>query len=246
MSSSPGEGTNAPSSSNPMDAARRLLECIRNEEPPGPYLWAIADATDRDLSRVRREQGAGLAFWLNVYNVATQRLLEHRPELFDSRVRFFRAHVMRVAGVSLSLDDIEHSIIRGGRSKYGLGYLPRIAQTGLDGSYQLKLDPRIHFALNCGASSCPAIFAYESDTVDKRLDVATAEYLERTVEYDANRNRVTLPEICLWFIGDFGGRSGVIDLLQRFELIPPGESPSLRFHSYDWTTVPRAFADSER
>lgn len=229
-----------------MDAARQLIERVRNEEPTGPSLRTIAEASQQDFTGVRTDRRVGLAFWLNVYNAATQRLLDDHPELFDSRVRFFRAHAITVSGVSLSLDDVEHGIIRGGRSKYGLGYLPRLARTGLDASYQLKLEPKVHFALNCGAVSCPAIFAYEPDTVDRSLTVAAERYLERTVEYDAERNRITLPRICLWYIGDFGGRSGVVDLVERCELVPPRSTPSLRFHSYDWTKLPRAFADAKR
>lgn len=186
---------------------------------------------------------AGLAFWLNVYNAATQLLLERRPELFESRLRFFRAPAVTVAGVDLSLDDVEHGIMRGGRSKYGLGYLPRLARTGLDGSYRLEPDPRIHFALNCGAASCPAVLAYDPETVDETLDDATAAHLDRTVEYDADHNRVRVPRVCLWFVGDFGGPSGIRALLYEFEQVPPDSSPSLRFEEYDWTRTPRKFAD---
>jgi hypothetical protein len=245
MTASYREGANE-SPPNPADVARQLLERTKKEEPMGPQLQTLAKTTHRDLSRVRTDRRTGLAFWLNVYNMATQRLLESRPELFDSRVRFFRAHAITVAGVSLTLDDVEHGIIRGGRSKYGLGYLPRIARTGLGASYRLKLDPRVHFALNCGAVSCLTIRAYEPNTVAETLDDATTNYLKGAVEYDPEHDRVRLPRICLWYIGDFGGQSGIIELLRRFELILPGASPSLRFHSYNWTTAPRAFADSER
>lgn len=228
---------------SPTDVARRLLERVRREEETEPFLRALAEADDTTLSPIRTDRRAGLAFWLDVYNAAAQLLLERRPALFESRLRFFRAPAVTVAGVELSLDDVEHGIVRGGRSKYGLGYLPRLARTGLDGSYRLEPDPRIHFALNCGAESCPAILAYDPETVDETLDDATAAYLDRTVEYDAARNRVRVPRVCLWFLGDFGGPSGVRRLLYEFEQVPPESSPSLRFGAYDWTRTPRKFAD---
>ncbi len=238
----PSEPDRPPADSlSPTGVARRALEAVRDEESPEPYLAAIADATDADLARVRTDQQAGLAFWLNCYNAAAQLLLDRRPELFESRSRFFRADAVTVAGVACSLDDIEHGIIRGNRSKYGLGYLPRLARVGLDGRYRLDPDPRIHFALNCGATSCPAVLAYEPETIDRTLDEATRSYLSQTVEYDAARDRVVLPRVCLWFIGDFGGRSGLRRLVREFEQVPLGASPSLRFAGYDWTKAPRRF-----
>ena len=229
----------------PPELARQLLERVRRERPTEPHLRALADLDERGLDALRTDRRTALAFWLNVYNAAAQLLLERRPGLFESRWRFFRAMAITVAGVDVSLDDIEHGILRGERSKYGLGYLPRLARSGFGPEYRLDADPRIHFALNCGAASCPAILAYDPESVDRALDEATASHLERTATYDAARDRVRLPRVCLWFIGDFGGPSGLRAFLREHGQIPPGSKPSLRFESYDWTSVPRRFADGE-
>jgi len=225
----------------PTEAARRLLESVKRRESPSPFLRTLAEAEEDDLSRVRSDRRTSLAFWLNIYNAAAQLLLERRPTLFESRVRFFRAHAVTVAGTELSLDDIEHGILRGRRSKYGLGYLPRIARTGLASNYELEPDPRIHFALNCGAASCPAVLAYDPETIDETLDRATRSHLGATVEYDTERNLVRIPRLFLWFVGDFGGRSGIRGFLRNYEQIPPESSPSLRFLEYDWTRESRQF-----
>ena len=42
----------------------------------------------------------------------------------------------------------------------------------------LTCDPRIHFALNCGAVSCPPIAVYEGESLDEQLDIATEGFLE--------------------------------------------------------------------
>jgi hypothetical protein len=232
-----------PVPSDPTALARELLERVRRRKPTDPLLEALAALDESALATVRDDRLTGLAFWLDVYNAAAQRLLERQPGLFDSRWRFFRAPAVTVAGVELSLDDVEHGVLRGGRSKYGLGYLPRLGRTGLPRSYGLDPDPRIHFALNCGAASCPAILAYDPATVDDALDDATAAYLADTVEYDPERDRVRLPRVCLWFVGDFGGRSGLRALLREFDQIPAGATPSIRFQGYDWDLDPRKFAD---
>lgn len=236
----------SPPNPSPTTAAMQLLDRIRDGASPDSFLSPLADASNDELAVIQTDRRAGLAFWLNVYNAATQLLLERRPDLFNSRLRFFRAHAITVGGVSLSLDDIEHGILRGGRSKYWLGYLPRLEPTGLGRSYRLEIDPRVHFALNCGAASCPAVRTYDFETIDETLDLATRSYLDETVAYDANRDRVRVPRLCLWFIGDFGGRSGLRQFLRTFKQIPARSSPSLRFHGYDWTKEARKFADTDR
>jgi len=229
--------------SAPTDLARGLLERVRRREPTERFRQGLADLDEPSLSTVRTDRRTALAFWLNVYNAAAQLLLDRRPALFESRWRFFRAPAITVASVELSLDDIEHGLLRGRKSKYGLGYLPRLGRTGLSAAYRLDADPRIHFALNCGAASCPAVLAYTPEAVDETLDDATRTYLDRTVEYDPERDRVMLPRVCLWFVGDFGGRAGLRSFLREFGQIPADATPSLRFHEYDWRKAPRKFAD---
>lgn len=230
---------------SPSDVARLLLERVRREQPTESHLRAIASLDEHELDELRADRETALSFWLNVYNAAAQLLLDRRPRLFESRWRFFRTTAITVAGIDLSLDDVEHGILRGGRSKYGLGYLPRLARSGFDPEYRLDVDPRIHFALNCGAAGCPAVLAYDPENVDRTLDAATESHLEQTVTYDADRDRVRAPRVCLWFVGDFGGLSGLRTFLQDYEQIPPDSKPSLRFENYDWTGVPRQFADED-
>ena len=237
-----GSGDTGAPPSEPTAPAQELLARVRRGEPTGPHREALAGLDEAALAPIRTDRRAALAFWFNTYNAAAQLLLEARPGLFETRWRFFRAGAITVAGVELSLDDIEHGILRNGRSKYGLGYLPRLARTGLGQAYRLAVDPRIHFALNCGAASCPAILAYEPANVDDALDEATRRSLDETVEYDPDRDRVRLPRVCLWFVGDFGGPGGLRAFLRRFDQIPADASPSLRFHGYDWTRAPRKFA----
>lgn len=236
-------GSSSAIDKGPSEVSQQLLKRIRREQPTNGLLERIENFDQQTLEPLRTDRQTALAFWLNTYNAAAQLLLKRQPELFESRWRFFRTPAITIAGIDLSLDDIEHGILRDRRSKYGLGYLPRLSRTGFASEYRLAVDPRIHFALNCGAASCPVIFAYSPDTVDRTLDEATESYLNETVTYFADRDRVRLPRVCLWFIGDFGGPSGLRSFLQDYEQIPPSSSPSLRFNGYDWTKTARMFAD---
>jgi len=231
---------------DPVGLSQRLLETTRTGGDPGPCLDALADASDDDLAVLRADRRAALAFWVNCYNAGTQLLLERRPDLYESRLRtlrFFRAPALTVAGAPLGLDDIEQGILRG-RSKYGLGYLPRFLVSSFETRYRLpELDPRVHFALNCGAASCPAIRFYEPGRIDEQLELATRTYLDATVDYDPEAGTVRVPRVFLWYRGDFGGASGTRAFLQSCDALPDGVSPSVRYHSWDWTRVAAKFTE---
>lgn len=239
------DGATGDTTDTPSAVARQLLERVRREQPTESREHALAALDEASLADLRTDRRSALAFWLNVYNATAQLLLERRPALYESRWRFFRTTAATVAGIDVSLDDIEHGIMRDKQSKYGLGYLPRLAWCRFGPAYRLDVDPRIHFALNCGAASCPAILSYDAETVDQTLDGATEQYLAQHVQYDEVLDRVRVPRVCLWFVGDFGGPSGVRAFLRDYGRIPRGASPSLSFDGYDWTRVPRRFDTSE-
>jgi hypothetical protein len=236
----------SPQALSPTEVAQELLVAYRVGDDPEPALAALADFGDTDLEPVRTDRETALAFWINLYNAGTQRLLDERPALYESSlrfVRFFSAPCLTVAGARVSLDDIEQGILRG-RSKYGLGYLPRLLPDTFELRYRLDgVDPRIHFALNCGAASCPAIRAYEPDRIDDQLDLAARTYLDSTVEYDPDAGTVRVPRVFLWYHGDFGGKRGTVDLLQEYEVVPPSANPGVDYQSWDWSRAREKFAE---
>ena len=97
------------------------------------------------------------------------------------------------------------------------------------------VDYRIHFALNCGAKSCPPIAYYAADKIDNQLDLATKNFLKNEVVYDPNKNVAYLPATMGWFRGDFGGKKGMIRILKLYNIIPVEATPSIHFKKYDWT-----------
>jgi hypothetical protein len=223
----------------PTALAADLLVATRVGDDPAPLLERLAALDEAALDPVREDRKTSLAFWLNCYNAGTTLLLDRRPALYESRLRslrFFRAPAVTVADHALGLDDIEHGILRGSRSKFGLGYLPRLLPDSFELRYRMgDPDPRIHFALNCGAASCPAIRAYEPDAVDDQLDLATKAYLDETVIYDAEADVAQVPRVFRWFPGDFGGRAGTRAFLRRYEQIPDDADPRLRYLTWDWS-----------
>jgi hypothetical protein len=228
----------------PTALARELVVACRRDGETASLESALAALDECALAF---DDDAALAFWLNCYNAGTQLLLAERPERYESAlrlVRFFRAPALTVAGTALSLDGIENGILRAGRSKYGLGYLPKLRVTGFERRHRLEaVDPRIHFALNCGAESCPAIRAYEPDAVDDQLETATRAYLDATVTYDPEAGVARIPRPFLWFRGDFGGGRGIRRFLRAHGAIPADATPRLRYRAWDWTKAAGKFVD---
>ncbi|MEZ3116092.1 DUF547 domain-containing protein [Halobaculum sp. MBLA0147] len=209
-------------------------------------LAELAALSSTALAPVREDRATALAFWLTLYNAGTQVLLAREPERYESRlrgVRFFGYEWLEIDGEWLSLDDIEHGILRGSQSKYGLGYLPRLPVVSVDAferRYRLaSVDPRIHFALNCGAASCPPIRYYDPGEIDTQLDLATAGYLDATVEYDPDAGVVTVPAPFRWYPGDF---ADPVAFLQRYDAVPADAEPRLQYESWDWSRAPGKFA----
>ena len=138
-----------------------------------------------------------LSYWINLYNALVVRevlrrwplesVRDYRPTLgskIDTTKGFFRDLRFVVGGKEMSLDDIEHATIR---NRFD--------------------DARVHFALNCGSSSCPVLQpkAFSGESLEAELQSATVAFLNapENVRVDADRQRIYLSKILKWYGGDF-------------------------------------------
>lgn len=201
-----------------------------------PELAAIARLARPQLYRSIQMDEQKLAFWINVYNAGIQRELRQNPRAYRFRWWFFACSGVTVAGRHLSFNAIEHGLLRRSMFAYSLGYLANPLPGNFERHFRLaKRDPRVHFALNCGAASCPPIATYDDARIDAQLDLAASAYLRAECRYDPASNRVEVPRLLLWFRGDFGGPEGILHMLKRSNIIPAGASPGLRYRTYDWS-----------
>jgi hypothetical protein len=78
---------------------------------------------------------------------------------------FWKIHCYNIGGAVYSLDDIEHGVLRANRGHPAAGGRPQFGPEDprRRGLVVQELDPRIHFALNCGARSCPPIRVYTEE-----------------------------------------------------------------------------------
>jgi hypothetical protein len=240
-----GGEASAPSDARELaELSHEFLSSVERGADTAPYREVLAAVDEETLATLTDDPDASTAFWVNCYNAAVQDTLERDPAVYDDRRQFFQSPRLTVAGTELSLDDIEHGLLRSSKWKYGLGYVPRLFPGKFEQRHRLpSVDPRIHFALNCGAESCPPILTYSADGIDQELDTATRSFLEQSSAYDRDADRVLVSRLFLYYRGDFGGRGGIYDFLERYGVIPEGERPRVRYADYDWTRRMGAFRD---
>ncbi|MEL6678264.1 MAG: DUF547 domain-containing protein [Pseudomonadota bacterium] len=185
------------------------------------YIDSLAALDPTGLTR-----DAGFAYWANLYNAVTVDLvLEAYPVRSIKSVRggLFNTgpwtdKVVSVGGQSLSLDDIEHGILR-----------------------PIWQDARVHYAVNCAALGCPNLQtkAWQAATLSADLDAAARAFVNHPRGAQVSGGRLTVSSIYDWFAADFGGTdAGVIAHLGRYADAPlkgqlAGVS-SIAGDRYDW------------
>ncbi|MES2643059.1 MAG: DUF547 domain-containing protein [Myxococcota bacterium] len=197
------------------------------------YIASLATPTREQEAAWTREQR--IAFWINAYNALALRVvLDHRP--IDSirsigllPYAAFREPVatLRARPAPLSLDDIEKGIL--------LGEIGEV---------------RVHFAVNCASTSCPALLsrAWRADDLDATLDAATRAFLADPTKnrWDPATRTLALSRIFEWYAADFQKAAGdVPTFVARYA--PPemaagiaatnvGAAPiEVTYLDYDWS-----------
>lgn len=165
------------------------------------YLAGLAATPVDALNR-----GEQFAYWVNLYNaltiavvldhypVASIRDIDISPGLFSNGP--WRARLITVAGEDLSLDDVEHRILR-----------------------PIWRDPRIHYAVNCAALGCPNLQpeAFTAANTERLLEAGATAFVNHPRGARVAQRRLTVSSIYEWFSEDFGGDdAGVITHLRRY------------------------------
>ena len=192
---------------------------------------ALADYTE-DLSRIpisRYRRDEQRAYWINFYNALTVKVvLDHYPVAtirdIDISPGFFAVgpwdrKLVNVEGEAISLNDIEHRILR-----------------------PIWRDARVHYAVNCAAVGCPNLEAraFSPANTEALLDAAAGAYVNHPRGARFENGILTVSKIYAWFAADFGsGEADVIRHLKRYA--EPGlaarlqEARSIGGYDYDWS-----------
>ena len=203
---------------------------------------AVAAPAEVEEARWTREQR--LAFWINAYNALTLRaIVDHYPIRSAwltlqprNSIRqidgVWTKLTWRAAGRRVTLDDIEHTILRP----------------------QFK-EPRVHFSITCASVGCPPLAAepYRAATIDAQLDEAARRYLASPQGLLVDGDTLRVSKILDWYGEDFVARfapdatgradrtdQAIRGLVGRFGPAAAAElarkpSTRIRFLDYDWS-----------
>lgn len=188
------------------------------------YLGVLVGTPVDRLSRPEQ-----YAYWVNLYNALTVRtVLSAYPVASIRDINLSGGLLVRgpwdvrlatVAGEGITLNDIEHRILR-----------------------PIWRDPRTHYVLNCASIGCPDIpaAALTAANAEAALDAGARAYVNhpRGVGVLADGSGLRLSSIYNWFAEDFGGEAGVVPHLLR-HAAPPlaeaiGRNPRIAGYAYDW------------
>ncbi|XP_011403572.1 PREDICTED: uncharacterized protein LOC105312537 [Amphimedon queenslandica] len=219
---------------------------IKESEEFNRYREIAKTLTTVDVMKESNEEQRK-AFFINVYNSLTIHGLVDADVLPSSVLEmkgFWRNTCYNIGGYILSLDDIEHGILRCNRPHPSDETTPLFSST--DERLKLSLssfDPRLHFALVCGAKSCPAIQVYSANKLERALNGATRNFCSQEVVIDVANRKVTLSKLFLWYFKDFG--STVEELLAWVSnylddnkdinyLLNDVSNINIEYKDYDW------------
>jgi hypothetical protein len=215
---------------DPIRLSEKLLLLVKTGEDTAAIAERLGSLPEIELQTALTDDMHKKAFWINLYNAFYQIL---RTEKGLNKPDIFTQKAFVVAGLPLSLDEVEHGILRKYRWKWSLGYLPDpFAGKEIRRLAVKRLDFRIHFALNCGAKSCPPIAFYSPAKLDVQLDLASRSFLEN--ETLIQKKEIRVSRLFLWFMGDFGGKKGIRKVLEKF-LQAETHGKRIVFSAYDWT-----------
>src|SRR5262245_40616562 len=159
-------------------------------EQLGAFVGLLAAASPDIAPERFPSDDHALAYWINAYNAfVLHAVIEEYPIRSVWKVRdgqFFARRRHDAGGTLVSLDDIEHRILR---ARFD--------------------EPRIHFAINCASTGCPPMrtAAYAPDGIRETLRAATRQFLasEWNCRVDAAQKRIHVSRLFRMYAEDFAG-----------------------------------------
>lgn len=225
------------------ELAADMLQKIIDDKDISGHMKKLKNADPDELESQLNNDEKRLSFWINAYNAYTQYFLKKNPEPYkNDRNAYFKREQIEIAGYRLSFNDIEHGALRRGATIWSKGHFRIPFRNEFVNRFKVSdVDHRIHFALNCGAKSCPPVSVYHPDKTNEQLDEASCYYLKQEVEYNKEKNLVKLPALMTWFSADFGSKDNKRKIAKDCKAIPESASPEIEYKDYDWTMKVRNY-----
>lgn len=205
-----------------------------------------------DLAAALPDDAHKIAFFVNLYNALTQHAVAALgPPPNGGILRLFHGMMVGylVGPHKLTLNDMENGILRANQS---ISVMPK-PFSKKDPRIPLcvdRVDPRIHFVLNCAANSCPPVLFLTPDNLERSLQIAALGFLASEDNFTMSGSIASLSMIFNWYRSDFskdGTEKGILEyilanadpdqdnvkqLRQQMEASP--EQVSIQWKMYDW------------
>ena len=183
------------------------------------YLGTLSRVSEGEFAAWSKPEQ--IAFLINAYNAHTvEKVLTRYPNLksiWDFGKFFgnpFRDEFIALLGARMSLDGIEHGMLR---KHYG--------------------EPRIHYAVNCASVGCPMLReeAYVGAQLEKQLEEQARRFLSDRSRNRSRDGRLEVSKIFDWFKEDFEPRDEYFQRYAGILGLPQGARPPITFLDYDWS-----------
>jgi hypothetical protein len=185
------------------------------------YLKVLEKTQTEKLNRDEQ-----FAFYINAYNAWTIKLIlgsypgvKSIKDLGSFLKSPWKKKICRIDGVILTLDDIEHQILRA-RFK----------------------DPRVHFAVNCASKGCPPLRSepYQGRILDRQLDEMTRAFINDPGSNRLEGNTLYVSKIFKWFAEDFN--KDIVGFFMKYahgdlktKLEANKQNLKVKYLDYDWS-----------
>lgn len=188
------------------------------------YISGLEEITITEFNRAEQQ-----AYWINLYNALTVELIlryypvesirdiDISPGFFSSGP--WKKKLLMIEGETLSLDDIEHRILR-----------------------PIWQDPRIHYAVNCASIGCPNLSydAFTAMNTESLLTQGAIAYVNHPRGVSINNDELILSSIYKWFKEDFGTHDqAIIEHLQEYAKpalkAQLNKLSDIEEYAYDWS-----------
>lgn len=200
--------------SRPVQLSLQLLNAVYTGSSVEPFTYELAQMSVQNLKTGLDGDSLKKAFWINVYNAAVQISWKDSADRANEKL-FFNRKVLVVAGQALSLNDIEHGMLRMSKSSKGKKKRNKWRVSEFERTFRLSSpDWRIYFALNTGLVSDSYITFHSEEGIQRELEQKIRQYVSRNSQND------TLPFNCrfAWYFRDAGGE---VPLLGYFRPLNP-------------------------
>lgn len=186
----------------------------------------IGDYAKIDILKYNKNKQ--LAYWINMYNMLTIRvILQHYPVKSITNIdkgwfgnsKIWDQKVVKIDNKELTLNDIEHRIIR-----------------------PIWHDPRVHSAVNCASISCPNLSKepYQGNQINSQLNKSFTTWINSSKGFEIKDNNIYISKIFYWYGSDFGSQTQMRQFIAKYltnktkkEAIL-NDNKTIYYQSYNW------------